>query len=233
MLSGIPAGLVAGGAGTRLAMRIVALTAASADQGKLTEAEAVVGEITFGGTLFLLIAGSFAGIAGAVLYAALRPWLRRAGIWRGLLFGLFLAATPGFGLINGAGDDFARFGYPALNIAMFGSLFVLFGLLVAPLFDTVYAWLGRRPMSPVLLLPILLCFPALGSIPIITQDGRALLLLLYCALVLPPLALLVGMRPISPSGRFSSSWMIGAIAATVPFVIGVALSAATIAGVFD
>ena len=49
-VSGIVAGLLVGGFGSRLMMRIMAATSAPAAQGMLTEAEEVVGEVTKGGT---------------------------------------------------------------------------------------------------------------------------------------------------------------------------------------
>src|SRR3990170_7235137 len=72
VVSGVVAGAIAGGVGSRIAMRIVAVTAGSADQGAITEAEATVGEITAGGTLFLLMAWAFAGVVGGLLYAGVR-----------------------------------------------------------------------------------------------------------------------------------------------------------------
>ena len=44
-----------GGLGSRLAMRIIAVTAGSDMQGVLTEQEVPVGEITAGGTVFLIL----------------------------------------------------------------------------------------------------------------------------------------------------------------------------------
>src|SRR3990172_5179550 len=73
-LSGFVAGLIAGGVGSRIAMRIVAITAGDADQGAITDAEEVVGEITAGGTIFLLFIGGGAGALGG----RLSPGARRA-----------------------------------------------------------------------------------------------------------------------------------------------------------
>ena len=135
-ISGLIAGVVAGGIGGRIAMRITALTAGSADQGTITEAEAAVGEITAGGTIFLIIfAGAFAGLFGGMVYAVMRPWIAAAGPWKGLAFGIILLATMGWSVIERDNFDFHRFGYASLNIAMFAALFLLFGLLVAPLYD--------------------------------------------------------------------------------------------------
>src|SRR3990172_8357197 len=69
-LSRFVAGLIAGGVGARVAMRIVAITAGDADQGAITDAEATVGEITAGGTVFLIFLGGMAGALGGLLYLA-------------------------------------------------------------------------------------------------------------------------------------------------------------------
>src|SRR3990172_1411502 len=78
-LSGFVAGVIAGGVASRIAMRIVAITAGDADQGAITDAEATVGEITAGGTTFLLFVGGGAGALGGLLYLAGRHRLADAG----------------------------------------------------------------------------------------------------------------------------------------------------------
>ena len=135
-ISGLIAGVIAGGIGGRVAMRITALTAGSADQGALTEAGERVGIISTEGTLGLIIfTGVLAGMFGGLVYAAMRPWIAAAGPWKGLAFGSILLATLGWTVIERDNFDFHKFGYAPLNIAMFAALFVLFGLLVAPLYD--------------------------------------------------------------------------------------------------
>ncbi len=142
IISGAAAGLIAGGVGSRVAMRIVAITARDADQGAITDAQATVGEITAGGTIVLIVfAGIFAGAFGGLLYAATRRWLADAGRLKGLTFGLLLLAVFGSFVIESDNPDFRRFGSAELNVAMFAALFLLFGLLVAPLSDAVERWL--------------------------------------------------------------------------------------------
>jgi uncharacterized membrane protein YagU involved in acid resistance len=128
--------VIVGGIGGRVAMRVVALTAGSADQGTLTEAEEVVGVISADGTVGLIFfVGVFSGLFGGLVYAAMRPWTAAAGPWKGLAFGAILLATLGWTVIERDNFDFHRFGYASLNIAMFAALFLLFGLLIAPLYD--------------------------------------------------------------------------------------------------
>src|SRR3990172_5844763 len=197
-LSGFVAGLIAGGVGSRIAMRIVAITAGDADQGAITDAEATVGEITAGGTIFLLFIGGGAGALGGLLYLAVRRWLADAGRWRGLVFGLLLLATFGSPIIDADNPDFDRFGYRTLNIAMFAALFIIFGLLVAPLFERIERRLPRPSLRPSGLgslaahgFGLLLMLPALTSVGFLAQQ-KTLLLLLYALLAMPLGALLLG-----------------------------------------
>ena len=143
-LTGFVAGLIAGGVGSRLAMRISGILTEPAFRRVLTENDNVVGEITVGGTFFLVFFGGFIGVFGGLAYAAMRPWVAGARRWRGLTFGALLLAIFGWGLIEGDNPDFHLFGPPVLNIVMFASLFVLFGLLVAPIFE----WTQRTLPSP-------------------------------------------------------------------------------------
>ena len=134
VLAGLGAGFVAGGVGSRLAMKIVALTAGPAARGQITENGNRIGAFT-ADTGFLLFFGSFLGIFGGLLYVALRPGLPRSGRRRGLAFGALLLAACGTAVVERENFDFHRFGLPALNVALFAALFLLFGLVVAPLAD--------------------------------------------------------------------------------------------------
>ena len=75
-IGAVVAGLLAAGAGGRLAMRLLAVTAGDGAQGRITEADEVVGKITVGGSIaFIVFGGLFAGLVGAVIYMLLRKWL--------------------------------------------------------------------------------------------------------------------------------------------------------------
>jgi hypothetical protein len=95
VLAGFLSGMLTGGLGSRAVRRISGMAAGSATQGVLTEQEAVVGEITRGGTFFLIFFGGFLGVIGGLTYAGIRPWVAGAGQWRGLFFGVFLLTTLG------------------------------------------------------------------------------------------------------------------------------------------
>ncbi len=143
-ISGAIAGIVAGGIGGRIAMRVTALTAGAGDQGRITDADEVVGVISFDGTMFLVvILGTGLGFFGGMLYAGARPWLRNFGTWKGIVFGSVLLATLGWTVIERDNFDFHRFGYATLNIAMFAAIFITFGALVAPLYDLLDRRLPR------------------------------------------------------------------------------------------
>ena len=135
-LLGLVVGLVVGGGGSRLAMRIVALTNDELT-GMLTDAGEQVGQITAGGTLFLLFAGAAFGTFGGAAYALLRAWLPRQELLRALAFGLGLLAFTAFfqGLVNADGIDFELFQPVELSIAMFAALPLLYALALTFLAD--------------------------------------------------------------------------------------------------
>ena len=62
LLSGAAAGILAAGAGGRLVMRLLAVTAGADAQGQVTEAQEIVGRITVDGTIgFVVFTGLFFG----------------------------------------------------------------------------------------------------------------------------------------------------------------------------
>jgi hypothetical protein len=128
------AGVLVGGLGSRLVMRLSALAAPEV-QGTLTENGNVVGEITLEGTIALMI---FAGLSSAVFgsgaFVIAKPWLPRRTVPRGLVFGAFLLALAGAAVIDPANADFVILGDRLLNVTMFSSLFVAFGLVASAAF---------------------------------------------------------------------------------------------------
>ena len=74
--AGIGSGILLAGAGGRLAMRLLAATAGDAAQGRVTEADQVVGRISTEGTLsFIVFTALFFGAATGALYMLIRRWL--------------------------------------------------------------------------------------------------------------------------------------------------------------
>ena len=107
-ISGIVTGLMVGGLGGRLFMRIAGATAPESAQGARTEAGFRVGEVTAAGTIELVVfVGIFVGIVGAVLFGVFRPWLSWAGRYRGAAFGVVLFALGGR-LIEEESDQWVR-----------------------------------------------------------------------------------------------------------------------------
>ena len=172
--AGFLSGAVALGIGARLAMRVVALIGGDADVGKETDAGFTVGDVT-AFTIFLALLGGAAGAFGGMLYAAMRRRLAWAGRWRGLAFGslvLVIFASP---LIEGSNPDFAEFGIPIVNIALFSVLFLFFGILIAPVYDDL-----QRAVAP----------PSntiAGYVLVAAQGGGMLLLVPATAIVMAAL----------------------------------------------
>lgn len=168
LVAGLVAGAVASGA-ARVAMRLSAL-AADPCIGVLTENDNPCGVFTLGGTFSLIFFGAiFTGVPGAVLYAVFSPWLRPLGRWRGAVFGVLALAASGFVVFDSENVDFDRFGPPLLNVATFAVAYLVFGLVVAPVFDAVERRLPRlpprRPIRPATLVGYGLM--ALSLVPIL------------------------------------------------------------------
>ena len=77
-LAGLAVGIVVGGIGGRLAMRLIALLIPEST-GRFTENGARIGDITLGGTFALLLFGGvFAGIFVGTIWVVVSPWLPRS-----------------------------------------------------------------------------------------------------------------------------------------------------------
>jgi hypothetical protein len=138
-ISGVVAGIVVGGLGGRLVMRIAALLHPDA-AGALTENGNRIGEITLGGTLGLVLFGVIScAIAGAV-WVIVSPWIPgRAGVRALLTAGIAIAAgTPV--LIIGRNPDFVILDHDPVVVALLVALVGAIGLSIA-LLDS---WLDRR-----------------------------------------------------------------------------------------
>jgi hypothetical protein len=133
-IAGLVTGIVVGGIGGRLFMRIAGAAARDTAQGATTEAGFTVGEVTFGGTVALILfIGVFVGIVGAALYLIFRPWLSWAGRWRGVAFGVVLLAVGSAtsDVMNPDNVDFLILG---------NSVFLSFGLVL----DALFGFLDAR-----------------------------------------------------------------------------------------
>src|SRR3990172_980876 len=132
-LAGAFAGVLVGGLGSRVAMRISgALSDAALVGVAVTNNGNVLGQVTLGGTLGLVLFGGLGpGLLFGAIYGAVRPWLAPLGRGGGLAFGLFLLAALGNLVLEPFNIDFRKFGSAPLNVALFALLFPLFGVTVA------------------------------------------------------------------------------------------------------
>lgn len=199
-LAGLIAGVLVGGLLGRVAMRISGFVAGPSLVGVTTENGNRVGEITFGGTLGLVIfIGLPFGVLGGIVYAIVEPWLRRAGRWRGVAYGASLLLAMGFLVLDPSNFDFTRFGLPLLNVAMFAALFVIFGVLIAWLFDTIRGQRdGTGPAARVVdILAWLSLVPALAVVALFVGGGAGLdpplAILVVAAMLLPAVVLWLGL----------------------------------------
>jgi hypothetical protein len=139
-LGGLAVGIVVGGLGGRVAMRLVALLIPDAF-GSFTENGNRIGDITLGGSLSLIIfAGLFVGIFVGVIWVVVSPWLPRTLGPRALAAVPLAIGLGAFGLVQGNNPDFAVLGYdPRVMVVLLG----LVGLVGAAM-AVVDAWLDRR-----------------------------------------------------------------------------------------
>jgi hypothetical protein len=168
--AGLGAGILAAGAGGRLAMRLLAVTAGPDAQGRITEADQVVGRISLDGTLgFIVFTSLFFGAASGAAYLLLRRWLPggRAG---GVAFGLLLLVLAGTRLepLRPGNPDFRLVGPGWVAVAAFAALVLLHGMLVAALagrLSRAVPLLAPTPRAIVAHVPLLLL--ALGSVALV------------------------------------------------------------------
>jgi hypothetical protein len=150
--AGVVAGVLVPGLGGRLVMRILGATSGDAAQGKLTEADEVVGEITAGGTIAIVIfVGLFGGILAALGFVLVRRWLPTTAGPAGLIAGILLLGTIGVGdAMSPDNVDFAILRPTWLAVTLIVVVALLFGVTFTALaarLDAGMPTLGRRPSS--------------------------------------------------------------------------------------
>lgn len=130
--AGISSGIIMIGFGGRLAMRVLAVTGGASAQGRITEAEEIVGAITLDGTIgFILFNGLIGGIFTGLLFVAGYRWLPR-GRWRGPIFGLLLMIVFASRIepLRSSNPDFDIVGPGWLSILLFTTIAVLHGVML-------------------------------------------------------------------------------------------------------
>jgi hypothetical protein len=132
--AGAAAGVLAAGAGGRLAMRLLAVTSPQS-HGQITEGTATIGDITVGGTLgFLAFAGVAAGTLSALLYVVVGSLLPR-GRAGGIALGLLLLVLVGARLepLRADNFDFNLVGPGWLSVLSFTALAMFQGMVMCAL----------------------------------------------------------------------------------------------------
>jgi hypothetical protein len=169
MVGGFWVGAVVTGPAIRLIMRLLAVTAGDDAQGRLTEADEVVGNINVGGTIGLIVFGGIlTGLLSAVIYLLARSWLPR-GRLGGVVFGalhLVVAATV-IDPLRPENPDFDIVGPGWLSVTTFGLACVLHGMAVMAFVNRYSHVLLPGQAGSELTYPVLLplVLPALFLIP--------------------------------------------------------------------
>lgn len=176
LVGGFWTGALVTGPAVRLIMRLLAVTGGDDAQGRITEADEVVGRISFDGTLGLYVFGGLLpGLLSGALYVVLRRWLP-AGRLGGVAFGglhLVVAATR-LDPLRPDNPDFDLVGPGWLSVTTFGAACLVHGMAVAAIVNRYSQSFppraGLSARSRVLVL-LPLAAPALLLIP-----GAALLI---------------------------------------------------------
>lgn len=147
--AGTFAGITVIGGGGRLAMRLLAATSGDAAQGRITEANQVVGEITVHGTVgFVLFTGIFGGVMAAAIFLIVRRFLP-AGRVGGVVFGLGLLVILGTTMdpLRQNNPDFDIVGPGWVAVVVFTALAVGFGLALEGIVVRLSTWLPLLSMQ--------------------------------------------------------------------------------------
>ncbi len=123
LLGGMAAGILVGGVGGRLIMRLLAMLNEE-KAGVMTGNGNITGDISVGGTLSVVFfVGIVGGLVGGAVYVVIRRWLPGDGLLKGLAYGLVLTCLFGSVVFDPDNVDFVLFGPKQLTVALFASLF--------------------------------------------------------------------------------------------------------------
>jgi hypothetical protein len=181
-------GVLVGGGGGRLFMRIMAATSGDDAQGAITQADEVVGEITLGGTIALVFFGGvFAGVSVAGIYLLVRRWLPAVPWQAGVVLGALALGVGGRAseLLHPDNRDFTLLRPVGLAVAMVVILTVFFGVVFVTVFERL-----DRAMPPLAWRPALIAY-----LPAVVP------------MLVPPVALLVlGATGLSMTAHRAAAW---------------------------
>jgi hypothetical protein len=135
LAAGVVAGFLAVGLFGRFVMRVLGATSGDAVQGRLTEAEERVGEITLGGTIgFVIFAGLLVPVALTMIYAGVRELMPDRAVVAGAVFGAVVLATAGVDdPLSPDNIDFDILAPTWLAVVLVASAALLFGVTAAVL----------------------------------------------------------------------------------------------------
>ena len=241
VIGGFSAGLLSG-LWMRLAMRIAGALTIERNRGLLTESDAVVGEFTLGGTIFLSMTVAVVGVAGGLVYMAIRKWLPTQRLLRAFSFGVLLFIVFGFIVMDEHNPDYQRFGPTWLNVGTLSLTYLVFGVLasifiegldrsipVAP--DRTWSATGKRWLD-LALIP----FAGIGLLAVVVTTLMGVgevSARLVAALILVPVAwrlaprLSLGIDPRSPALA-----TVGLCAVLLPSLFGLYLTLQGVVGIF-
>lgn len=119
---GVGCGFLAGffvlGLGLRLAMRVSGALTRPENRALATDAGMVVGRVTLGGSLGLVLFVAAIGVGGGLLYQVLRRAIPGRGWPHALATGLLVLGLYGAALVDPDNFDFVTFGPAGLNVVM-------------------------------------------------------------------------------------------------------------------
>jgi hypothetical protein len=168
-------GALIGGVGGRVAMRVLAVTSDDDFRGALTDDEEVVGEITMGGTVGLIIFIAILGVALDLLYLVLRRWLPARRPLRALSLAGLLWAVQGADMFDPDGFDFTELEPRWLSVAMFSAILLAAGAVTVLATDSALErWPEPRLRNLYAYLPllgVLALFPLL--VPVVVVGAAA------------------------------------------------------------
>ena len=149
LVGGAVCGALVGGVLGRLAMRLLAVTSPDSALYRLTDDDAIVGEISVAGTLSLLAFTASIGAIGGLLYLWVARVLPATPRGRVAGFGLLTGTLGGALFVHGHGSfDYTVLRPVWLAVALFVALPSLFGVAVPLLVDTLAGprgWVRRGP----------------------------------------------------------------------------------------
>src|SRR3954452_12277734 len=138
-LTGLIVGVVGGGIGGRIVMRVSALLVPSSS-GAFTENGNRIGDITAVGTLGLMLFGLAVGVFAGAIWVVVSPWIPGRGLPRAVATMPLAVAVGSTVLIVGDNRDFLILDHHPAVVAVLLGLIAVIGLL----FPLVDEWLDRR-----------------------------------------------------------------------------------------